>query len=73
MQMPRRIASQVMNIGDYDEVQVLAEAVGEEYLRTVLTEAEIGQFNERSRTFWHYRLGMALPGRVPPGPKRKLA
>jgi hypothetical protein len=71
--MPERIVAQVMNIGDYSDVQNLAEQVGDDYLREVLTHAEIGQFNARSWTYWHYRLGLAKIGQVPAMPERKLA
>lgn len=70
--MPERVAAQVMNIGDYDDVQLLANEVGEEYLRNVLSRAEIGQFDERSWAYWHYRLGMAKPGEAPALPRRRL-
>lgn len=46
--MPERVIAQVMNIGDYSDVQALASQVGDEVLRDVLTHAEAGQFNERS-------------------------
>lgn len=49
--MPERVLAQVMNIGDYDDVQLMARKVGDETLRHVLTHAEAGQFNERS---WAY-------------------
>ena len=71
-EMPERVIAQVMNIGAYDDVQALANVVGEECLRDVLTRAEIGQFTERSWAYWHYRLGLASPSKVPPMPKRSL-
>lgn len=67
-----RVIAQVMNIGDYADVQSLAEQVGDDVLREVLTHAEIGWFNERSWAYWHYRLGLASLDRVPPMPVRKL-
>ena len=54
--MPERVIAQVMNIGDYSDVQALASQVGDEVLRDVLTHAEAGQFNERSRKYWHHHL-----------------
>lgn len=68
---PERIAAHVMNIGDYDDVQRLVESFGDGYLRGVLANIEAGQLNERSWHYWHYRLGMAKPGEVPPLPKRR--
>ncbi len=69
----RRVVAQVMNIGDYADVQMLANQVGDEYLREVLQHAEIGQFSERSWFYWHYRLGLAGFEHVPPLPTRRLA
>lgn len=71
---PERVVAQVMNIGDYDDVQMLASLAGDEYLREVLSHAEIGQYSGRSWAYWHYRLGLIAPGQsVPPLPVRRLA
>lgn len=71
--MPERVIAQVMNIGDYSDVQRLASHVGESVLCDVLTHAEAGQFNERSWAYWHYRLGLASPDHVPALPVRRFA
>lgn len=71
--MPERMIAQVMNIGDYSDVQRLASHVGESVLRDILTHAEAGQFNERSWAYWHYRLGLASPDHVPALPVRRFA
>jgi hypothetical protein len=70
---PERIVAQVMNIGDYDDVQSLVHQAGVPYLCEVLTHAEAGQFDARSWTYWHYRLGLSDPGKVPPLPERRFA
>jgi hypothetical protein len=70
---PERIIAQVMNIGDYSDVQSLATQVGDEVLREVLTHAEAGQFSERSWAYWHYRLGLSSVDHVPALPARRLA
>ena len=69
---PERIVAQVMNIGDYDDVQSLVHRAGLPYLREVLLHAEAGQFDARSWTYWHYRLGLSEPGEVPRLPERRL-
>jgi hypothetical protein len=61
-----------MNIGDYEDVQELVDFLGEQALRQVVSDAEPGLLNARSWTYWHYRLGMAQPGKVPPLPKRRV-
>ncbi len=68
---PERVIAQVMELGDYDDVQMLAAQVGDETLRRVLAHAEVGQFSPRSWAYWHYRLGLARPGQVPPMPQRR--
>jgi hypothetical protein len=70
---PERLFAQVMNIGDYEDVLSLIGSVGENALREVLVNAEVGQFSERSWAYWHYRLGLALPEQIPPMPSRKVA
>lgn len=73
VRQPERVVAQVMNIGDYDDVQMLIAQVGDEYLREVLAHAEIGQFSGRSWFYWHYRLGLAAPGQVPAQPRKRFA
>lgn len=70
--MPQRVIAQVMNIGDYSDVQILVSQVGDPMLREVLAHAEAGQFNERSWAYWHYRLGLASVDHVPPLPVRRF-
>jgi len=70
--MPERVIAEVMDIGDYDDVQALVSQVGDEVLHEVLARAEAGQFNARSWTYWHYRLGLAGLGEVPPLPSRRF-
>ena len=72
MAYPARVVAQVMNIGVFQDAARLAEALGDEGLRAVLRQAEAGQFNARSWHYWHYRLGLAAPGEVPPLPVRHI-
>jgi hypothetical protein len=69
---PDRVVAQVMNLGDYEDVQALVHRVDSAYLRKVLTDAEAGQFDARSWAYWHYRLGLSEPGKVPALPARKV-
>lgn len=70
--MPDRVIAQVMNIGDYADVQYLANKVGDDVLCDVLTHAEAGQFSNRSWSYWHYRLGLSMVDNVPPVPTRRF-
>lgn len=69
---PARVVAQVMNIGVFRDASRMAEAVGDDGLRSVLQHAEAGQFNARSWHYWHYRLELAEPGQVPPLPVRHI-
>ena len=71
--VPERVVAQVMDIGDFDDVQALADAVGDEYLRRVILHAEAGMFSGRSWAYWHYRLGLANPGDDLTMPTRRVA
>jgi hypothetical protein len=71
--MPERVIAQVMNIGDYFDVQLLVSQVGNDTLREVLTHAQAGQFNERSWAYWHYRLDLSSVDHVPALPVRRFA
>lgn len=71
--MPERVIAQVMNLGDYSDVQTLVHAVGDDVLRQVIEQAQAGQFNDRSWTYWHYRLGLASVDQVPTQPVRSFA
>jgi hypothetical protein len=72
MATPEGVIAQVMNLGDFEDVQALANRVGDEVLRDVLTQAEAGQFNARSWAYWHYRLGLAEVDHLPPLPTRRF-
>lgn len=73
VRQPERIVAQVMDLGDYDDVQSLVHEAGTAYLREVLRFAEAGQFSARSWAYWHYRLGLSDPGHVPALPERRVA
>ena len=69
---PERVIAQVMNIGDFDDVQAWEMLAGTELLTKILNEAEIGQFSPRSWSYWHYRLELAEIDEVPAMPERRL-
>jgi hypothetical protein len=69
---PERVMAQVMNMGDYADVQALVYQVGDDALRDVIARAQAGHFGPRSWAYWHYRLGLAGVEQVPPLPTRKF-
>ncbi len=69
---PLRVIAQVMELGDYADVQRLIHVVGEAPFKESIAQAEAGQFRARSWSYWHYRLDLARPGRLPPLPQRSL-
>ncbi|MCX6983477.1 MAG: hypothetical protein NT118_01825 [Lentisphaerae bacterium] len=72
LQHPGRIIIQVMNLGDFADASAALETVGEDTARELLTHAEAGQFTPRSWHYWHYRLGLAETGGMPPMPPRMV-
>ncbi|MBI2509104.1 MAG: hypothetical protein HYV99_03765 [Betaproteobacteria bacterium] len=72
LKRPHLVASQVMELGDYDDVVRMESVLGRDALAAALSRAEPGRFSAPSWTFWHYRLGLARSGRVPPLPKRVI-
>jgi len=64
-----RIVAQIMNLGTYDDVLQLEEALGSARLADVMLHAEPGWFSDRSWEFWRGRLsfatGVELPDKAP--------
>jgi hypothetical protein len=64
-----RIIAQTMNLGTYDDILLLEQAVGRVRLVEIMLHAEPGWIGDRSWEFWRGRLsfatGAAIPGRAP--------
>ena len=69
---PDSVIAQVMELGDYGDVLRLEAALGRERLAGALRGAAPGRLSPRSWSYWHHRLGLAAPGRVPRPPRRRL-
>jgi hypothetical protein len=69
---PGLVITQTMELGDLDDQRKLEATFGRERLTGVLRGAEPGRLSARSWTYWHYRLGLARSGKVPPLPRRRL-
>lgn len=68
-----RLIAQVMNLGTFEDARLVEASFGKDRLRRVLRDAAPGQFDEKSWAYWHYRLDLAEPDRVPPLPRRQIA
>jgi len=73
LKFPDRVIAQVMDLGIWEDLLKLENFCGKATLKKVLQKSEIGQFRPKSWHFWHYRLGLATVGNVPPMPRRKLS
>lgn len=69
----RRVLAQVMNIGDFDDVQDAVQALGLDPFADVLRAAEPGWLNRRSWAYWHYRCNVTSPALEPPPMPRRRA
>ncbi|MGQ0653758.1 MAG: hypothetical protein ACT4P4_16085 [Betaproteobacteria bacterium] len=67
-----RLALQVMNMGTFEDARLVETSFGKARLRALLKAAAPGQLDGKAWTFWHYRLGLAAPGGVPPAPRRRF-
>ena len=66
-----RIIAQTMNLGTYDDIVLLEQAVGNTRLLEVMLRAEPGWINDRSWEFWRGRLSFATGASIPAkGPRR---
>jgi hypothetical protein len=63
-----RFAAQVMTFGNFDDVRLTLQLLGDKTFVDALKSAPAGVFDPKSWTFWHayYRLPL------PPLPERKL-
>ena len=64
-----RVIAQTMNLGTYDDVLRLEDAVGHARLVEIMRHAEPGWLDDRSWEFWRGRLtfatGMSVPDKAP--------
>lgn len=60
--------SNVMDLGNWDDIQCLRREVSDQVLKQVLINAPAGYFHPRSWDYWHVKLGIKP---IPPLPKRK--
>jgi len=69
---PNRVIAQVLELGDFDDVQRLIELLGERALVKVVEHAEPGWFSPKSWAYWHYRLRLTPYDRTPPPAPRRV-
>lgn len=64
---PAVFLANVMDLGSWDDIQIIRHEVGDSVLKTVLLHAAAGYFHERSWDYWHVKFGInpipALPQR----------
>jgi hypothetical protein len=60
-----RIIAQTMNLGTYDDILLLEQAVGKARLVEVMLHAEPGWISDRSWEFWRGRLSFATGASIP--------
>ena len=72
LKYPDRLIARVMDRGTWEDVRDLIRIVGKDKLLDVLNHAEVGQFEPRSWSYWHYKLTDIRLGEVPPMPERRF-
>lgn len=66
-----RIIAQTMNLGTYDDILLLEQAVGRARLVEVMRRAEPGWLSDRSWEFWRGRLSFATGELIEHDPPRR--
>ena len=61
-----RIIAQIMNLGTYEDILLLEQAVQPARLADVMLNAAAGWFSERSWEFWRGRLSLIVGTDFPP-------
>ncbi|MDH2909882.1 MAG: hypothetical protein PXZ07_07215 [Candidatus Eremiobacteraeota bacterium] len=72
MRSPNRVIAQVLEMGDFDDVQRAIETFGERALIDVVECAEPGWLSPKSWAYWHYRLRLTPYDRTPPPAPRRV-
>ena len=67
-----RIIAQTMNLGTYDDILRLEQAVGKARLVEIMLHAEPGWINDRSWEFWRGRLSFATGAAIPDAAPRRV-
>ncbi|HEX5274985.1 MAG TPA: hypothetical protein VFW34_06900 [Candidatus Rubrimentiphilum sp.] len=62
----RRIIAQVMEFGDFDDVERAIDVLGIGAFAGVLRNALPGWLSPRSWAYWHYRCRLITPNQSPP-------
>ena len=63
------LLANIMNLGDWDDIQCLRQQVGDDALKDLIKHPPVGYFNYRSWDYWHAKFDISP---IPPLPKRKL-
>lgn len=67
-----RIIAQTMNLGTYDDILLLEQAVGRVRLVEIMLSAEPGWIDDRSWEFWRGRLSFATGAAIPDKAPRRV-
>lgn len=66
---PKIFLANIMNLGSWDDLQLLRQLIGDAPLKITLQDAPSGYFNYRSWDYWHHKFNL-LP--IPLLPERRL-
>jgi hypothetical protein len=58
LENPNFIITQIMNIGDYKDIEILTSIFSKDTLVFALKNASPSNLTDKSWTYWHYRLGL---------------
>ncbi len=64
---PTIFLANVMNLGNWDDIQLVRQLLGDQVLKNALQEAPPGYFNYRAWDYWHLKFNI---NPIPPLPQR---
>ena len=67
---PTRFAAQVMTLGNWEDVVIVRDLLGNEVFRKTLREAPAGVFDAASWLYWHHVYNISP---IPELPKRQFS
>jgi hypothetical protein len=67
---PEIFLANLMNLGKWEDIQLIRRLLGDKILKQVLTQAPPGYFNHRSWDYWHLKFNISP---IPPLPQRNFS
>ncbi|PAF46749.1 hypothetical protein BKH41_08550 [Helicobacter sp. 12S02232-10] len=72
IQSPEKIILKTMDIGTFEDANILLENFDKQFLIETLQKSEIGSMRKKSWHYWHIILGICDYNHIPPMPTKRV-